>query len=530
MRWRDEVLHVAWKDLRALRWPLLAYVAFVVLGTAHVVMDGGQSFAPSLARLILFNLLGMLIVAMLVQADSPARPGAFWMTLPLRSGAVVGSKLLIMLGVLMVPPLIGQAVGLIVFDASVADLPRLLLQSAERYGYWLAFAALIAALTRDLRSFAVVLVGATLLSTVAGFVVMALLSSDPVEVSSSPGETIVLLGLLTAIVLYQYFTRRTRRSVVAAITLALFYAFVVPVGRHLGATEFAAHHDVAMVPEVTIEEARLDHRNSGVLVRFGTVGGQEDVRYLLRLSTVSVRMPDGSGTSDPQHIRSVHLNAPDPIAARGLRRLDEGAVWRPSPSTHQDVRFGDPRSLDFLGAGASLVVSGRIEAWRPEEPIELPVAVGADTVVDGARVRIEGFTADRGVPHVVLRSSTVDALEPTRFMGESTTYLLVNEGRREALELERRGSSGSILMLLLPGASGWVQTLQLESPQIRAEASEFEQVRVDDEWLRSARLVIVRWKQSSVGTVQLTVPPERLETAVDPRTESGHEPLRGVAQ
>jgi hypothetical protein len=145
MKWHAQVLHVARKDLRLSRWLLLAYAA-VVAGVGAAAAEWGvfAAVAPPL-RMLGVVLLGTVLLAFLVQADSPARSDSLWVILPLRSSAVFAAKLLVGVVVLIGIPLLGQLAGLRAHDVAPGNLAGLLGQSALSYGVWLAIVAAVAA-------------------------------------------------------------------------------------------------------------------------------------------------------------------------------------------------------------------------------------------------------------------------------------------------------------------------------------------------------------------------------------------------
>ena len=88
MTWLADVRHVLAKDVRQFRWMLIVYLAFVLAAMAR-----GLGWAPlevlgSGLGPIAVVLTGMIILASIVQTDSPVRMNAFWATHPLRPSAM----------------------------------------------------------------------------------------------------------------------------------------------------------------------------------------------------------------------------------------------------------------------------------------------------------------------------------------------------------------------------------------------------------------------------------------------------------
>jgi ABC-type transport system involved in multi-copper enzyme maturation permease subunit len=149
-RWA-QALHVARKDVRFTRWLLLAYGALAVM----VAASWQLWFWPPLSYSVFAGgglvLLGMIIAAVVVQDDSPARNDAFWQTRPLDPAAVFMAKLAYVGAALLAVALVAQAVALLGFGIGAGELARLLGGSALLYGALLALALLAASLTRGKR-------------------------------------------------------------------------------------------------------------------------------------------------------------------------------------------------------------------------------------------------------------------------------------------------------------------------------------------------------------------------------------------
>ncbi len=97
MSWTAEVLHLLRRELRRTTWPLVAYIATLLLavGTATEVLRPIPSLLFAVGQLVM--LLASLLVATTVLADSTQRVDAFWATQPIRASAVIASKLLFLL-------------------------------------------------------------------------------------------------------------------------------------------------------------------------------------------------------------------------------------------------------------------------------------------------------------------------------------------------------------------------------------------------------------------------------------------------
>src|SRR5262249_21976741 len=111
---------------------------------------------------------GMVVVAMLVQADSPVRPDAFWATRPLSPLAVLSAKVMLTFAFIVGIPLVGQAIALRMNGANASDLANYLPGGVLTYGLWLFAAFVVASYTRDLKTVVVVMLcisGALIIGT-----------------------------------------------------------------------------------------------------------------------------------------------------------------------------------------------------------------------------------------------------------------------------------------------------------------------------------------------------------------------------
>jgi hypothetical protein len=487
MKWHAQVLHVVRKDLRLSRWLLLAYAAVVAAVTAGAAEWGSATPLPMTGHI----LLGTVLLAFLVQADSPARGDSLWVTLPLHPSGVFAAKLLVGAVVLIGLPLLGQLVALRTHEVAPADLPRLLGQSALSYGAWLAVAAAFAALTSDLRSFLVAL-------TLAGFawlfgVRFVLAGAGP---SASPGWStlpLVATGMLLLLA-HQYLTRNVRRGALmgGALAVAVLALLAAPARSAAPAASPAGPIPVSLKP-ASIElggvalkpgsEAELGVRLTGM---------SPFHQYVLVSPTVRMHMPDGSSTVVQARERLVSLSRPIP-RLEGVRTVSERkpadrfvamAVVELSPSQRQALAAGHAR----------LSLQGRLEVREPRTRAELPLRTGASDAEGGRRMRIASVESLPEGPEVAVRTSEVgssadEGLDKRMYGMHAPEYLLVNRSRREALQMRQRSSSGSELALVLPGPSAWSFTAELVLEEQRPD----EEPRVRPVWLGAARLLLVTW-------------------------------------
>src|SRR5688572_23446532 len=127
MRWTDQALHVARKDLTAVKWFFVAYVVLLAITLTQIVVSPVLlfSFWP------LFVLLAsMLTMAIVVQLDSPWAANAFWATRPFDASAVFGGKIAFAAIVLVGSALIAETIALIAHAVPATEFVWLLAEGA----------------------------------------------------------------------------------------------------------------------------------------------------------------------------------------------------------------------------------------------------------------------------------------------------------------------------------------------------------------------------------------------------------------
>lgn len=490
MKWHAQVLHVARKDLRLSRWLLLAYAAVVTAAAAAAAEWGVFAAIAPLLRMLGVVSLGAVLAAVLVQADSPARGESLWVTLPLRSSAVFAAKILVGVVVVIGIALLGQLAGLRAHDVAPGDLPRLLGRSALSYGVWLAVAAAVASLTRDLRGFLLAL-------TLAGFawllafqvIAFSIGPSVPPAWSPLPFFAAGMLLLLA----HQYHTRDVRRgtAIAVAVSIALmFLPIALPRSAASATPATRAIPDHLRPGSIEIGELALKTGSqTGFMIRL--TGVSPFHHYVLVSPIVRIQMADGSSAAVRVKEPLVSLNEPIP-RLKGLRNLGERRqITTVATGVSLDLT---PAQRQALAAGKSrLTLQGHLEVRELRTGVELPLRVGASAADGGSRIRITSVESLPDGPAVEMRTSTVSASgerkAETMFEPRVPEYLLVNRGRREALELRRSGSYGSDFSLMLPGPRAQSSTTDL-LPNFQQPG---EAPQIEPAWLGGARLLLVSW-------------------------------------
>jgi hypothetical protein len=503
MKWHAQVAHVARKDLRQFWWMIAAYALLVAATTATAM--GWSAFGADMPLLWMFVLvvMGMVLLAMLVQADSPARSTPFWVTLPLHSSAVFTAKLLVGVMVVLGLALVGQAVALSAHAVPSGDLPGLLGRSAVAFGLWLGTASVIAALAPDLRTFLLALTLTTL-----GWVFGAQVIWSSPENSGPFPLFVPVAGLFFMVVLLaqQYLTRRLRRGVVAGALLWAASLLIPPVvarSAPLGNLAAGVVPNSLRASTIIIDSVQF-HSGPEPMMRIRVNGLSPVHHYVLMSPVVELRMEDGSSAL-------VRLNQPFIWLGHGDARL-EGIRWvnrteaaQESRESYIEVRLTlTPAQRRALEQGrARLSLRGHVEVREPRVQMELPLAAGAAGVRQGLRIWVTRAEVLAQGPSVEVRASSVAASRsgsgPERWSRPSfADHVLVNRSRGEGLIMNQRSSHSSEGSLVLPGPRTEARRVVLEpvgspSPGTGVEAG----------WLNGARLLVLEW--APLGSHPITI-------------------------
>ncbi len=233
MTWLGQVVHVMMKDFRQNRSIFLLY-AIVVAGAARISMSDANGSWSDMPTSLFVMLLGSVIAASLVLADSPSRADAFWVSRPLHPAAVLGAKLLGVALLIVGVGLVGQLAAIIALGFDARTATGMLLDGAMSYSIWLLAAMVIAAQVRNLQRFLLALLVYLFASSlVSGFVYRW--SSDVPALWAATTWEVCWAGLVVALLAASYRARDNGRRILrlsVALALALAVApLVLPADR-----------------------------------------------------------------------------------------------------------------------------------------------------------------------------------------------------------------------------------------------------------------------------------------------------------
>jgi hypothetical protein len=197
-------------------------------------------------------------------------------------------------------------------------------------------------------------------------------------------------------------------------------------------------------------------------------------------------MPDGSSTVVKTRPGVISINPPVP-RLDGLRTV--GAGQRPPWfAAEVPIEISLVQRQAIAAGQARLSLQGLLEVRELRAGEELPLRAGAAAADGGRRIRITSAESLAEGPAVEVRTSEVASRSAEDTNASGAEYLLVNRDRAEALEMHTRGSSSTEFALVLPGPGARISTDELHHGVQRPDAPP-----IGPEWLRGARLLLVRW-------------------------------------
>ena len=529
MTWLGQLRHLLTKDLTEHLWIVLLYVAAVLVATGHTL--GWQPFAsPTLGLTMVFiGLIGAVLAASIVQGDSPTRSDAFWASHPIDASAVLAAKLCLGAAVLALP-LLAQMIALHGYDITWSDAFMKSMHDSRMYALIVLGALVVAALTRDLKSFvlAVIAIPVALLICVA--IASARKSSWAVAVSTHEAAVATLLCAFVELVLlvWLYHSRDTR-WVTRLVGFALAGLSFVGLAMSSPPAQSDAMGEVKGIPHVPLHvdwATRRDWPGRSPLAMKLTVGAPpEGMRYAIERASATVRTRDGSSTDlwvSWNQFEASQNSAVTSPAIPGIRWLnlapDDSTVAGTELVVSLDPTPTDAQRRQLQAGVESVVLKGYIAVTRLTAGDTISLARGALVVHDGRRIQVEKW--QRGADGASLEVQMRSALSPSIFSGleidQPENFVLVNRTRGEGLLLARLENSFTGDGMVIPGST---MITQLFHYSIRYAPN--GRLAIDDAWLREAKLQVV--DAMPLGSYPVTLPP----LAAPPSTQPGEEKTPG---
>jgi hypothetical protein len=497
-----EISHVVIKDIQEARRLVLLYLAVVVVATAHGAGLGVFRSGTFGASMVFVVIVGSLLAASVVQADSPTRSDAFWATHPFRRSSMLGAKLAFALLVVLVA-VAGQTIGIYSYDLRPFASSSFVTGPALFFSVALLGVMLLASVTRDLRSFIIVaiVIPVVVLFTLATF------ERHPTTATLAP-ESPGLGDLLThlwgpgvaagvALLVWLYLKRddRRRTRTVSACIVALTLMSMCSGSRAPDSPEamIAGPAPLTVALEPADPRAPSQHGQLPIVIHVSGLGEGRSAR--LDVPLIELRLHDGSVLHAP--VENSIIDAGGVWPSRFVPPRIAGIRWlvtSPSEEVRNTVvpRLTGAQRRAVAEGIAGVAVEGRVSIWESLPSGTLPIVVGAETTANGRRTRIAAWTPDDELSVVVVDESSIDpspaSAWPFTSMFGREGFALVNESRGEAVPLGRTQSSGGLDGLVLPGAP-----LRSEQVHFGLRAGPTADTMLPDaDWLRGARLMPVR--------------------------------------
>lgn len=529
------LLHQFLKDCRSLRWMLALWGALILLqsllvGTAglgpgdwvlHLAYKLLASLVPMLQTLLL-----LVLVPLLVHEEPLVGTTAAWLTRPISRPALLASKALFAFAVLVAPPLLAELAVLAANGVSPADLALAAAEIAFTQSAWIVAAAAVAVLTPGFARYAIWAIAIGAVSMLVGLGLgVAELYADPEKLLAwldperarvrEISQLAVSLLVGAAVVVHQYLTRRTARSVVMVglglLALAVAPAVWpwVPRPRPAASAADPARVEFSLNPESVHAIDAVSLRPSASARK--SVYGAAECKGLppasfCRLVAVQgvLRYPDGEAVT----VRGKASPLPLPRFDRpALQAALDGSAVLGASVAFTDI--GELFEVDGAVYAERATIPARLEGEatlalrRYRVTAELPLRPGSSSRSGSEHVLISNVLQGRGSCRVLLRERKVRLLfspsaetqprYPVPSLGGRTLYLLHNKERRQAL-LPAPDFDWSDAL-----ASGGRLTHDIRALDFKVEGSRPALPELDEEWLREA--VLARVETVDLGSI-----------------------------
>ncbi|MFO7692384.1 MAG: hypothetical protein R6V57_04800 [Vicinamibacterales bacterium] len=547
------ISHLVWHDIRALRLPLIAWV-ILLLAQAAVMAFGPGFIDPEEPRTAIRTFAGflagarlaftVLLTVLLIQRDSPVGTTAFWLTRPIRPAAMAASKALSATLLLIVPPAV---VGWVLFTALglpqndvLGGVWQLVIEQAMIVG----LSAMGAAITATIPQFAVVAVAAVLLFGALIGQARLFIQQLPALLlawSASPLAKWALVTLLgtVAVLVYQYSRRRVVTAavmVIGVLVIGVLSAMTggIPLDAVPPAPLRAGILDPAAVTlDVDFGAVRADwgstnvqqgrparYRSAGAVLR---TSGAPPAVVLQPWSIASTWHPGNapaiqwqrrSGAAYRRSVRDTDDDGqPLESIARALGGVELLRPVRSEPSAFHTTLLSLPEAEVALLSSAQgpLDATVTLRAWRYRVVEAAPLAAGNSVLARLGRLTVRAVDLARDGVLVDVRSVYLRRLMWTSRdlfgsggVGSAEHLAIRNASRKQAILLGAE-SGRQIDYSLMSALSSLQFGTGVRRMRFVIPLADEDRVRLDDEWLAGAELVVLQPEDLGVFTRPLRV-------------------------
>jgi hypothetical protein len=564
------VFHQLKKDMRRTRVVLGLWLALVVMRFALIgwnASPGDTAMQSLFATLsVLTSVLGMLLILVLVPLVIHQEPlvgtSAFWFTRPLSRSTLLRAKGCYAL-ILVLLPLIVQSIvfltnGVTVHDVALA-VPELLLSQMS----WMLAVATLAVLTPSFGRF--VIVGASVLVieylVAFGLQIFRLfhdmlgLVNTPASLTQSRSivSSLILIGFGLVIVIGQYFTRRTARSIglaIAGLVLSELagqlwpWNFLKPTVVTVGDSQF---HEAAIavtglsgrpyaydVPSLRGGEPSKQVNGSVALT--GCPAG-----YVVRIEDIHPTLKSADGRYLP--LNPVQSNSYSLVSAVDPDAIEQAVGGIPVVN-RDNYNPGTFVTLCNLNADTyarydqvPLAYSAQLScvAYRCTVSAELPLTKGARFVDGSDRETITNVLGQGDGAEIQLQRQSVRLLfaptpdqdrAPYGINRSNVIYVLLNRKRREAVQ-QKRDNAFDFSMFTGQNILNHQPVRLTFGPDNNQPNAVFP--TLDHAWLADAVLVRLQLTPVDQFTKTLSIPGFRLDGKFETPTPSSAYPETDAA-
>lgn len=550
-----QVRHIFLKDLRRLRWTVVAWCllvgarTFIDTAGADIAFGG---FGPQVGIAELSSLLSLsniLLLALLVSGlvhDEPlVGRDAFWLTRPIAPDALLAAKLVFALVFFLAVPLAGDVAVPAAFGARGSDIARTIPVFVVNQSIRVVVLMALAAVTPSFVRYVLAIVGvvAAFVMLMGSMLLVVLWMTEDIQEGGGGGlpdptpavvgGTIIVLTAL-AVIVYQYRRRRLGRALaIAAIGAIVLFAVPerwpwsfaerpraesAPAPQDTEALMVALDTGAPRVTDAFMFRRRRSPRKE--IAAHATVAGvppEFGVRAIVARSRLE--LPDGVVLETHQDKSYTVLSGNVGGSARGpsveaalggVRLLTRNSATEDLSSQQWPMllRLDERDFVRYRAQPGRLTASLDVVFERAVARGALPLADGATVDIGDVRTAIVRVIRRATGCTVLLRRSYVESLfSLPRY--RNFMYVLRNKTRGEAAgsdvqELSRDGYSAGAFSISAPhvGGRGFVlEQYELQFPAIaRPEGSS---VDLDDAWLAGAELVVV--ETIPAGSISRTV-------------------------
>ncbi len=531
MTFARQVQHFVRFDLQ--RTSLWWVVYLVMLGTTPLVMFGQPLYGtlPELSRTLLPMLtwcVGMGMAVIVVQADSPLSPTAFWKGKPV-DGRALGTAKLVVLGLIVLAATMTAVIAWRRMDMPTRLMVPTLRQAVPVYVIPILFMGLFGAVTRSLARALLLAVCFLLFISLlmpAAFLVTGMMpftdSGSTANTWTNASGSVLLCTMLALVSTYRW--KKTNGlqpfALVAgavvlgtAATLLQFYAALS--GLRNSSIAFAdkmlvrltADAPASMSETLRFDTVSLRQRVGGRPVPFTITDARRDRRYAvehLRLTPF-----DSRGIGGP----SIALSTTPLAVPVEALVIPIGTGWSAaepqSTSLTPDrgrIYGGDWRVSEMLDTVRSISLDGVVVRYRAERVAIVPFVLGkiyADSTVtiqltEGRNGLLELAWASFGMAplgSVSARNGPTGSISP---LYQKFAFAVIDSGQQTVRTLTSSSEYGSTELMVLPGTFRWVNRHPLDyQPVLRSLLGENAQ--------RTASLAVYKWVEDGRRRVRQIV-------------------------